>query len=58
MSRIIDIGHADRPVCPKCKQQAFQICDYGISEKKELGSYYFVVICKNCNKKIRYYKDV
>jgi RNase P subunit RPR2 len=57
-TRIINLGHADKPICPNCKQCYFKIYDYGISEESSLGSYYFVAVCRNCGQKIKYYKDI
>ncbi|SDG61881.1 hypothetical protein SAMN04244560_02651 [Thermoanaerobacter thermohydrosulfuricus] len=45
-------------VCPNCQKEDFKIINYGLSEDKTLGTYYFDVMCKNCKQKYRYFSDL
>jgi len=45
-------------ICPKCKNDDLKIVDYGVSTDKSLWDFYFVVICKNCKLKYKYYSDL
>ncbi|MEG6569505.1 hypothetical protein [Thermoanaerobacterium thermosaccharolyticum] len=57
-NKTINLGHVDKPVCPKCGKRDYNIIDYGVSDKQELGMYWFKVRCKNCKQKFKYYKDL
>jgi transposase-like protein len=45
-------------VCPNCQKEDFKIVDYGLSNDKTLGTYYFIVVCKNCKQKYKYFSDL
>lgn len=57
----VNFDERGNPLCPGCNtNNSFELIDYGLSpeRKKKYGSFMFTHLCKKCNIKIVYYKNI
>lgn len=57
----VDFDEKGHPLCPGCSSNTkLELVDYDSApdDKKHLGAYKFVRICKDCNIKVVYYKNI